>query len=352
MSYNTLNYTEPGGARTVVGGSLDVISGGDLDIESGASLKIAGTAITPTAAQFNFLAGVTAGTGAASKAVVLDASGDVTLPGVHTFTGATPLVFATAGTTRAIDIQITPTSADRQLYMDIDYGANAKEACYIIASSAKTSGETTAGRFRGQAKSAGAGTAEVRGVHAQGIAFEALYADTVNALHAEAIAKGTSTSTTIRGAMIACDSEGTPTAIGTMIGAHVRVKTSVAPSTAFKGMIVESEKFGSGVALTSFVDLATTTWTGGETVATDVITTANLTGTVTNIFNYSTTTCTSVFYSDCTATNFLEVSADSKGGAGATRATPNQTATCDGSIVCKIGAKTLLIPLYNAVTIA
>lgn len=351
MSYNTDNYKEPGGARWVIGGSLDVVSGGELDVEAG-GLKIAGTEITATAAQFNFLAGVTAGTGAASKAVVLDASGDVTLPGVHTFTGATPLVFATAGTTRAIDIQITPTSADRQLYMDIDYNSNAKEAAYIIASSAKTSGETTAGRFRGQGKAAGASTAEIRGVHAQGISFAALNAGTVNAIYAEAIAKDTTTVTTIRGAMIACDSENTPTSIGTMIGAHVRVKTSVAPGTAYKGLIVESEKFGSGVALTSFIDLDTTTWTGGETVATDVITTANLTGTVTNIFNYSTVTATSAFYSDATITNFVETSADSKGGAGATRGTPNQTAICDGSVVWKIGAKTLLMPLYNAVTIA
>lgn len=61
---------------------------------------------------------------------------------------------------------------------------------------------------------------------------------------------------------------------------------------------------------------------------------------------------TSFLYSAGTVTNFFYASADSKGGAGATRATPNQTATCDGSITVLIGAKTLLIPLYNAVTIA
>lgn len=47
------NYKEQGGARTVVGGSLDVISGGDLDIESGGALKIAGTAVTSSAAALN-----------------------------------------------------------------------------------------------------------------------------------------------------------------------------------------------------------------------------------------------------------------------------------------------------------
>lgn len=52
---NVLNYVEQGGARNVIGGSLDVVSGGDLDIESGASVKIAGTAITATAAEVNAL---------------------------------------------------------------------------------------------------------------------------------------------------------------------------------------------------------------------------------------------------------------------------------------------------------
>lgn len=59
MSYNTSNYVEQGGDRTVIGGSLDVASGGELDIESGATLKAAGAAIplgitfTPTSAASN-----------------------------------------------------------------------------------------------------------------------------------------------------------------------------------------------------------------------------------------------------------------------------------------------------------
>ncbi len=52
---NVKNYNEQGGARTVIGGSLDVASGGDLDIESGGALKIAGTQITATAAELNYL---------------------------------------------------------------------------------------------------------------------------------------------------------------------------------------------------------------------------------------------------------------------------------------------------------
>jgi len=37
------NYTEGGGARTVIQGDLDVVSGGEIDVESGAEFKIGGT---------------------------------------------------------------------------------------------------------------------------------------------------------------------------------------------------------------------------------------------------------------------------------------------------------------------
>jgi len=100
--------TEQGGARQTIGsgGSLDVESGGELDVESGGSLKIGGTAVTSTAAELNALDGITStvtemnildgvtataaelnyldittlGTGAASKAVVLDTGDDYTWP--------------------------------------------------------------------------------------------------------------------------------------------------------------------------------------------------------------------------------------------------------------------------------
>lgn len=59
-------------------GNAVVPSGQSLDIESGGSLKIAGTAITATAAEMNKLAGVTAGTVTASKALVVDANSQLT----------------------------------------------------------------------------------------------------------------------------------------------------------------------------------------------------------------------------------------------------------------------------------
>lgn len=53
LAQNVSNYMEQGGARWVIGGSLDIASGGDLDIESGASLKIAGTTVSLAATEFN-----------------------------------------------------------------------------------------------------------------------------------------------------------------------------------------------------------------------------------------------------------------------------------------------------------
>ena len=50
---NVSNYKEQGGSRTVIGGSLDVVSGGDLDMESGSTLKIAGTTVSGTAAELD-----------------------------------------------------------------------------------------------------------------------------------------------------------------------------------------------------------------------------------------------------------------------------------------------------------
>jgi hypothetical protein len=52
-------------------------SGSALDIESGALFKFAGTAISATAAQLNYLSGVVAGTFAPSKAVVLGSDGKI-----------------------------------------------------------------------------------------------------------------------------------------------------------------------------------------------------------------------------------------------------------------------------------
>ena len=48
--YSSANYNEIGGARTVIGGDLDIISGGEIDIEDGGVLYMEPTDTTPTAA--------------------------------------------------------------------------------------------------------------------------------------------------------------------------------------------------------------------------------------------------------------------------------------------------------------
>ncbi len=267
-------------------------------------------------------------------------------------TSAIGFMVSGVGVTRSIDIQVTPTSADRQLFMVVDYTAATKEAAYITAKSANNSGEIVAIRGRAEQQHASLNGGEARGIYGQGVAVAALFAGTVTGVFGNAIAKATSDVTTLRAGFFEAESEDTPTSITNIYGIHTRCKTTVAPGTDFILGLWETQKVGSGVALTSFMAFKTTTWTGGETVATDVFNLSAITGTVTNVFDYSGPTATSFLKSSSTVTNFLETSADSKGGAGATRSTPNQTAVCDGSIVVKIGAKTLLLPLYNAVTIA
>lgn len=283
--------------------------------------------------------------------VTYDSGSTFAINGTFTLGSATGLVVTSAAAKTVIDVQVTPTTPSRVIYIDATF-TSGKEAMYVIASSPATTGTTIAGRFRGEGEAASASTANTLGVHGQGIAKDNLYAGTVNAVWGEGIAKDGTTVVTLRGGLFTADSEGTPNSITDMFGAHVRVKTSVTPSSEFYAMRVETEKFGSGVPVDSMIDFKSTTWVGGETIATDVIDLTALVGTVTNIINYSTITATNFLYSNATVTNFLETSADSKGGAGATRGTPNQTATCDGSVVWKIGSKTLLMPLYNAVTIA
>ena len=55
MSYNAKVYREQGGEKMVIasGGEITVESGGSVDIESGGALKLAGTAISASAAELN-----------------------------------------------------------------------------------------------------------------------------------------------------------------------------------------------------------------------------------------------------------------------------------------------------------
>lgn len=144
MTYQPKVYREQGGSRQVIasGGSLDVASGGEIDIESGGALKLAGTAVTSTAAELNALDGITstvaelnildgvtstaaelnlvdgsvAGTAVASKALVLGTNKNVdTLAiadsGLKLGAGAGTAVTATAAELNILD-GVTSTAAE------------------------------------------------------------------------------------------------------------------------------------------------------------------------------------------------------------------------------------------------
>ena len=67
---------------------LTIPTGKTIDVEDASGLKLAGVAISATAAELNANGGVTAGTGLASKALVLGASA-TTIPGDITFNDGT-----------------------------------------------------------------------------------------------------------------------------------------------------------------------------------------------------------------------------------------------------------------------
>jgi len=68
VAQNVVNYNEQGGARMVIGGTIDIISGGDLDIESGGVFSIAGTTMSATAVELNLIDGYTGTTAELNQA--------------------------------------------------------------------------------------------------------------------------------------------------------------------------------------------------------------------------------------------------------------------------------------------
>lgn len=88
-SYQPKVYREQGGDRMVVksGGSVDVESGGEIDVESGGALKIAGTAISASAAELNIMVGVTATAAEINQAADVSSLGEV-LTGTEALTVA------------------------------------------------------------------------------------------------------------------------------------------------------------------------------------------------------------------------------------------------------------------------
>jgi hypothetical protein len=241
-----------------------------------------------------------------------------------------------ADVSRFIHIVSTPTTVDRMIYVDVTH-ASGKEVMYIISTMTATTGDSSAIRARGESAGATKTSGETRGVHAQGIANSGLAGATVNAVYAEAIAKGTSSVTTIRGAMIACDSENTPTSIGTMIGAHIRCKSSVDPSTAFENLRLTGEKFGSGHALDAHIVIDSVTWSAAETAA-DAGIEFKSTAKITSLIETS-TPCTNVIKFTATTGQGFET--------GSLKDSADADIKCDAYMKIIQGANQYYAALYN-----
>lgn len=147
-------------------------------------------------------------------------------------------------------------------FADIEIEASLRGA-YFKARGA--SGEIVAVRARGEA----AGAASAYGVHAQGIAYTALTSTTVNALYGEAIIKADATVTTVRGAMITCNAEGTGHTITNMIGVHIRTYTVTQPGGYYRTLLLEHEKFGAnpGIPLTEYIKIIDASFSAAQTAA-------------------------------------------------------------------------------------
>ena len=145
---NVSNYKEQGGARDVIGGSLDVVSGGDIDIESGASLKIAGVQVTTSAAELNAVDITAAGTAQANKAAVLGANKNLDT-----------LVIADSGLKLGAGAGTAVTATAAQLNRTAVTTAGTVEASKVLVVGANKNVDTLAIADGGLKLGAGAGTA-------------------------------------------------------------------------------------------------------------------------------------------------------------------------------------------------
>jgi hypothetical protein len=136
---------------------------------------------------------------------------------------------------------------------------------YFRTSLSATSGTHNNLRARAQSTATGASTSDIRGVYAQAIANDALYAGWITGLYANPIAKGTSTVTGMRGILIDTESEGTPTSIGNMYGIYIRNKSTVAVTTDNYSIMIDNEKMGTGIVQDAAIGIKTTTWGAGVT---------------------------------------------------------------------------------------
>ena len=251
--------------------------------------------------------------------------------------GGSAITCVAAAVQRLVNHVASPTTADDVFYMDITQSTGGKRSMYVINTMTATTGNNTAGRFRAESAGATKTSGETYGVHAQGIVNAGKVGQVVNAVYGEAIAKATSTVAYLRGGFFAADSEGNPTTITNMTGVHVRVKSSKAVTTDFNGLIVETEKFGAGIACDNMILVKDTTWTGGSTIATNglaFVTTGDFTQTL---------------YSSSNCTYFIKFSANTGKGVetGSLKMSDETDIKCDAYIKIVVNTTAYYIALYN-----
>ncbi len=141
----------------------------------------------------------------------------------------------------------------------------AQTVFYLRSSLTATSGTHNNLRARAQNQATSASTSDIRGVYAQATTSAGLFGGSSTAIYANAIAKGTSTTTNLRGILIDTESEGTPTLITNMWGLYIRNKSTVAITTDNYSITIDNEKMGSGIVQDAGIQLKTTTWGSGVT---------------------------------------------------------------------------------------
>ncbi len=153
---NVKNHMEQGGAQWDIEGALDIESGGYLNANSGGmvnlksgsivtvagtmnvsgTLKIGGTTVSPTGAQLNFLAGVTAGEAQASKAVVLDSNSKIDALDITALKINGTSLSATAAELNKLD-DVTATTAQLNFLAGVTAGEAQASKAVVLDSSSK-----------------------------------------------------------------------------------------------------------------------------------------------------------------------------------------------------------------------
>lgn len=131
---------------------------------------------------------------------------------------------------------------------------------YIKNSLSATSGEHNFLRVRAQSTAASGSTSDIRGVYAQAISNDSLFAGTITAIYANPIAKDGSETLTIRGILIDTETEGTPTDLNNMYGLYIRNKSSITVDDDNYSIVIDNEKMGGGEVQDAGIQLKTTTW--------------------------------------------------------------------------------------------